>query len=456
MNINSKDCNKESYNILGYFGGIPEGRTYSKKPRDYCPSNPINFFVGKCKKKPLFNYDICYTSGNGDNDITIYYDKNKCVTINEIKFKYYNYFNGINLCSNNDNKLNYYTLLKNSTSTIDDCLKQKNMKVCGILDDLNQIVCLHQNYSCPINDIIFNQNQTYSIKINETIINYDNIKINDNLYIHYTNKNINKKIISSFNISFNKPCSHMYQNPKRSNIFIAYDFIHCNECNNTLFEYIYYENATKFMKDNSLYSLFQQFNPELFNDYNVNLFSSFYFGLNKTCILEHNFDNNSFSNYFSKYSSFRGFFITFTIFYISFVLLMGVNSPSMNQNICLFIILHVSFFIICTILLIISHILFTEIYSPLDCRDANINDIIQSYKKFRRNKRISFTIIKILFIFYFCMILFELYLVINPYIKDYINKIEIEKKKQFEKKEYIKNMLLNKQNEPELQVNLIE
>ena len=28
MNINSKDCNKESYNILGYFGGIPEGRTY--------------------------------------------------------------------------------------------------------------------------------------------------------------------------------------------------------------------------------------------------------------------------------------------------------------------------------------------------------------------------------------------------------------------------------------------
>ena len=49
------------------------------------------------------------------------------------------------------------------------------MKVCGILDDLNQIVCLHKNYSCPINDIIFNKNPTYYIKINETIINYDNI-----------------------------------------------------------------------------------------------------------------------------------------------------------------------------------------------------------------------------------------------------------------------------------------
>jgi hypothetical protein len=113
--------------------------------------------------------------------------------------------------------------------------------------------------------------------------------------------------------------------------------------------------------------------------------------------------------------------------------------------------------------LIISHILFTKIYSPLDCRDANINDIIQSYKEFRGNKRISFTIIKIVLIIYFCIILFEIYLVINPYIdyikdyiKNYYKEIEIEKKKQFEKKEYIKNMLINKQNEPELQVNLIE
>ena len=284
----------------------------------------------------------------------------------------------------------------------------------------------------------------------------------------------------------NRPCSHMYRRPERYNMFIAYDFIYCNESNNSLFEYIYYENATKFMKDNNLYSLFNQFVPSKFNNYNVNLFSSFYFGLNKTCILEHNFDNNSFSNYFSKFSTFKGFFITFTIIYCIFIILMDFNSFLCEEYNFIFVILHGSGFIFCTIFFIICHILFTKIYSPLDCRDANINDIIQSYKKFRRNKRISFTIIIILFIFYFCMILFEIYLVINPYIednincikyyincikyylncinyinyiKDYINsikdyikeyykEIEIEKKKQFEKKEYIKNMLLNKQNEP--------
>ena len=141
----------------------------------------------------MFNYDTCAIEGTDDDEEYIKFDKDYCVTINEIKTKYYNYFNGIPLCSNKENKLNYYNLIKNSTNTIDECLKQKNMKVCGILDDLNQIVCLHEQYSCPINDIIFNQDETYSIKINETIINYDNIKINDNLYIHYTNKNYNKK-----------------------------------------------------------------------------------------------------------------------------------------------------------------------------------------------------------------------------------------------------------------------
>jgi hypothetical protein len=79
MNINSKDCIKESNNLLGYFGGIPQGRTYSKQPMDYCPSNPLNYIVGKCKVNPWFNYDICYTTGNGDNDITIY---SKCISSN--------------------------------------------------------------------------------------------------------------------------------------------------------------------------------------------------------------------------------------------------------------------------------------------------------------------------------------------------------------------------------------
>ncbi len=141
MNINSNDCNEQSNNILGYFGGIPEGRTYTKKPKKYCPYNINNFIVGKCKENPKYDYDICdKIKYKKDDEIITYFNKDYCVTINEIKMKYYNYFKGIRLCSISQNKFNYYTLLKNSTKTINECLKQKNMKICGILDDLNQIV----------------------------------------------------------------------------------------------------------------------------------------------------------------------------------------------------------------------------------------------------------------------------------------------------------------------------
>ena len=125
----STNCDNKSNNILGSFGGIPEGRTYTEKPQKNCPANPFNYFVGKCKENPWFDYDICEIGSEDEPNIK--YDKNKCVTINEVKFKYYDYFNGVHLCSNNEKKLNYYDLIKNSTITIDDCLKQKNMKICG-------------------------------------------------------------------------------------------------------------------------------------------------------------------------------------------------------------------------------------------------------------------------------------------------------------------------------------
>jgi len=323
------------------------------------------------------------------------------------------------------------------------------MKVCGILDDLNQIVCLHQNYSCPINDIIFNQNQTYSIKINETIINYDNIKINDNLYIHYTNKNINKKIISSFNISFDKPCSHFYQNPKRSNIFIAHDFIHCNECNNTLFEYIYYENATKFMKDNNLYSSFQQFTSSKFNDYDVNLFSSFYFGLNKTCILEYNFNENSFKNYSSQFSIFKGFHIIFTVFYFILSFIMVIYANMFQGCKLIFALIHAIIFFFSFVFMVISLILITLIYSPFDCKNDNI-DFIKEYKKMKKKAKISFIISILYLILCFIKIIFELYFGIIE-CRENIKKQKKEKEKE---KEKIKTNLINSEKDSELVINL--
>ncbi len=282
--------------------------------------------------------------------------------------KYYDYFKGIRLCSISQNKFNYYILLKNSTKTINECLKQKNMKVCGILDDLNQIVCLYEDYSCPINDIIFNENKTYSININKTKINYENIKINDNLYIHYTNKNYNKKIISNFNISFNKPCSHFYSKPQRNNIFIAYDFIYCDKNIDSLFQRIYSQNATQFMKENDLYYSFSQLDPTKFNNYNITLYSSFYFGFYKKCILQYNFNQYPFYNYFSNYYTFKKQNELFEASLIILSLLMLCNPfYSGHYTAFIYFIVHGITFIISFILLIYSRITIKKLYSPFEC-----------------------------------------------------------------------------------------
>ena len=112
----STNCNNKSNNILGYFGGIPEGRKYTEKPQKQCPYNPLNYLVGKCKENPWFDYDLCAKVHKNKKQEKIYFNRKNCVTINEIKSKYYNYFNGIPLCSNKENKLNYYNLIKNSTN----------------------------------------------------------------------------------------------------------------------------------------------------------------------------------------------------------------------------------------------------------------------------------------------------------------------------------------------------
>ena len=80
--------------------------------------------------------------------------------------------------------------------------KQNNcpigMKKCGIIDSLDNILCMNKYDDCPINDIIIN-----SI---EKIENYTNIALNDNLFFHYTNKMVNKKIVSDLFVFKGKPC----------------------------------------------------------------------------------------------------------------------------------------------------------------------------------------------------------------------------------------------------------
>ena len=72
------------------------------------------------------------------------------------------------------------------------------MKKCGIIDSLDNILCMKKYDDCPINDIIINNT--------EKIENYTSIALNDTLFFHYTNKMVNKKIVSDLFVFKGKPC----------------------------------------------------------------------------------------------------------------------------------------------------------------------------------------------------------------------------------------------------------
>ena len=78
-------------------------------------------------------------------------------------------------------KIRYETLLTNAISENQPC--PNNQKKCGHLNE-GLIICYNINESCPINDIIFDNNSNHS----EGNINYTLLKINDNEYIHFTNE----------------------------------------------------------------------------------------------------------------------------------------------------------------------------------------------------------------------------------------------------------------------------
>ena len=80
--------------------------------------------------------------------------------------------------------------------------KQNNcpigMKKCGIIDSLDNILCMKKYDDCPINDIIINNT--------EKIENYTSIALNDTLFFHCAGEMVNKKIVSDLFVFKGKPC----------------------------------------------------------------------------------------------------------------------------------------------------------------------------------------------------------------------------------------------------------
>ena len=163
INDIKNNCNEEEY-ILGEFEGTKKGyySNFWKNVNEKCKTDCIPIpAIPPMKYKILKNNRICTTN---------------------IKKNYFDYY---------------------KLSVVNNSKCNNGYKPCGYLDKFDRILCLPQNDECPINDIVYNNQNSFYYN-NMT---YKTIKINDNEYIHYTNQNIKGYIIIGLSSIFgNVPC----------------------------------------------------------------------------------------------------------------------------------------------------------------------------------------------------------------------------------------------------------
>ena len=90
------------------------------------------------------------------------------------------------------NNSNYNNYLKHSTKS--EC--EINYKKCGILDSMNNIMCIPNSEICPLNEIKTSLNENSNIYEIGKYFDYN---------LFYTNQNINNRIITNLTISNEQP-----------------------------------------------------------------------------------------------------------------------------------------------------------------------------------------------------------------------------------------------------------
>ena len=95
----------------------------------------------------------------------------------------------------------YLELLNLSVSSTEDC--PSNLKQCGLLDTINNKMCIDKDKECPINMLIYKKTAEPPTEYNYT---FKNVSFDDGSYLYYTNEAIEHHIISNFTISDTQPC----------------------------------------------------------------------------------------------------------------------------------------------------------------------------------------------------------------------------------------------------------
>ena len=127
----------------------------------------------------------------------------KILTMNEIlENNINNKFPLLNIQSESENNtlnFSYSDLLKNYTKN--NC----TIKQCGILDSVNNILCIEESLPCPINEIAIEKEDNYNrFYYKNYSLTYSNIAINKKLIISIIKSDIHPQYITTDNFIFDQ------------------------------------------------------------------------------------------------------------------------------------------------------------------------------------------------------------------------------------------------------------
>ncbi len=214
---------------------------------------------------------------NEKNKYTYYSNicpKDDCINIEESKKRLLPNYDKFHFCILRGEK-NYYDLLAEKKilpyNNISNC-NNITHKICGFIDNLNNILCIEKNIECPITKFFYSSNSTeieilkkLDLKGKITELNYsDNI-----LFTSHSDNSIylNNKIPNFFRIDMSQPCLNGERNPEKDLLFDLMNnkfIFSCNKYDNgsdivdNLYKKISSYNYLEYLIDNNFYDIYEK------------------------------------------------------------------------------------------------------------------------------------------------------------------------------------------------------
>ena len=189
----------------------------------------------------------------------------------------------------NSSQYDYFNLLEKSTLTPEECINRGD-KPCGILDKMNNILCLPQNETCPINSMIVDANPTMP---GYTSYQFKSI-LAGGTYLHVANGTQSGSVLSQLKLSDGEVCADLgeYSSPYKPYILERRTKIGCqNKFGN------YTTNPTYHLVDSfDKYTVYQENNittavqklPFFFDEWTTprktSIYSTTFIGFDKECL----------------------------------------------------------------------------------------------------------------------------------------------------------------------------